>query len=150
VRDFTAERPNQRWVADITEFATDEGKLYVAGVRDLCTGPGRPVSRHRLRVSFGSTRRSQRPVLQVAVLSADIHFVENRIDVAVRPSAFSQFVSIDVDGHVPSDNWFHLEPGGCRTIGCRARGASLDVARCHVRALKAPDAVHFYEKRGRS
>ena len=35
-RDFTAERPNQRWVADITEFATDEGKLHVAGIRDLC------------------------------------------------------------------------------------------------------------------
>jgi transposase InsO family protein len=35
-RDFSAARPNQRWVADITEFATDEGKLYVAGVRDLC------------------------------------------------------------------------------------------------------------------
>lgn len=35
-RDFTAERPNQRWVADITEFVTDEGKLYVAGIRDLC------------------------------------------------------------------------------------------------------------------
>jgi putative transposase len=35
-RDFTAERPNERWVADITEFATAEGELYVAGVRDLC------------------------------------------------------------------------------------------------------------------
>ena len=35
-RDFTAERPNQRWVADISEFATGEGKLHVAGVRDLC------------------------------------------------------------------------------------------------------------------
>ena len=35
-RDFTAERPNQRWVADITEFPTGEGKLHVAGVRDLC------------------------------------------------------------------------------------------------------------------
>jgi transposase InsO family protein len=35
-RDFTAERPNERWVADITEFVTAEGKLYVAGVRDLC------------------------------------------------------------------------------------------------------------------
>lgn len=35
-RDFKAERPNQRWVADITEFATDEGTLYLAGVRDLC------------------------------------------------------------------------------------------------------------------
>jgi putative transposase len=35
-RDFTAERPNQRWVADITEFPTGEGKLHLAGVRDLC------------------------------------------------------------------------------------------------------------------
>lgn len=34
-RDFTATAPNQRWVADITEFATDEGRLYVAGVLDL-------------------------------------------------------------------------------------------------------------------
>lgn len=35
-RDFTAQRPNQRWVADITEFPTGEGKLHLAGVRDLC------------------------------------------------------------------------------------------------------------------
>jgi putative transposase len=35
-RDFTATRPNQRWVADITEFPTGEGKLHLAGVRDLC------------------------------------------------------------------------------------------------------------------
>ncbi|MFN8185949.1 MAG: IS3 family transposase [Gaiellales bacterium] len=35
-RDFAATRPNQRWVADIAEFPTDEGTLYLAGVRDLC------------------------------------------------------------------------------------------------------------------
>jgi transposase InsO family protein len=35
-RDFTASKPNQRWVADITEFPTDERTLYLAGVRDLC------------------------------------------------------------------------------------------------------------------
>ncbi len=35
-RDFTAARPNLRWVADITEFPTGEGPLYVAGIRDLC------------------------------------------------------------------------------------------------------------------
>ena len=34
-RDFTAGRPNMRWVADFTEFPTDEGKLYLAGIRDL-------------------------------------------------------------------------------------------------------------------
>ena len=30
-RDFTARRPNQRWVADITEFSTGEGELHLAG-----------------------------------------------------------------------------------------------------------------------
>jgi putative transposase len=34
-RDFTATSPNERWVADITEFPTGEGKLFLAGVRDL-------------------------------------------------------------------------------------------------------------------
>ena len=35
-RQFRAVRPNMAWVADITEFPTGEGKLYVAGIRDLC------------------------------------------------------------------------------------------------------------------
>lgn len=32
---FTAEKPNQRWVADFTYVATEEGWLYVAAVLDL-------------------------------------------------------------------------------------------------------------------
>ncbi len=35
-RDFTAERSNQRWVADITEFKCRDGKLYLSGIKDLC------------------------------------------------------------------------------------------------------------------
>ena len=34
-RNFTATRPNQKWVADITYIPTDEGWLYLAGVMDL-------------------------------------------------------------------------------------------------------------------
>jgi len=34
-RDFTAAASNQRWVADITEFACCDGKLYLAGILDL-------------------------------------------------------------------------------------------------------------------
>ncbi len=34
-RDFSAERSDLRWVADITEFACSDGKLYLAGIRDL-------------------------------------------------------------------------------------------------------------------
>lgn len=39
-REFTAEKPNQKWVSDITYVATDEGWLYLAGVMDL---HGRPI-----------------------------------------------------------------------------------------------------------
>jgi transposase InsO family protein len=34
-RDFTATRSDLRWVADITEFRCVDGKLYLAGIRDL-------------------------------------------------------------------------------------------------------------------
>jgi transposase InsO family protein len=34
-QDFSAERPNQKWVSDITYIATDEGWLYLAVVVDL-------------------------------------------------------------------------------------------------------------------
>jgi putative transposase len=35
-RDFTAERPNMRCVADLAQFPTREGPLHVAAIRDLC------------------------------------------------------------------------------------------------------------------
>ena len=34
-QDFTAEVPDRRWVADISEFSCWDGKLYLAGIRDL-------------------------------------------------------------------------------------------------------------------
>ena len=34
-RDFTAERSDLRWVADISEFHCCDGKLFLAGIRDL-------------------------------------------------------------------------------------------------------------------
>ncbi len=34
-QDFSAERPNQKWVCDITYIGTDEGWLYLAVVLDL-------------------------------------------------------------------------------------------------------------------
>jgi len=35
-RDFTAAKPNQKMVSDITYLWTEEGWLYIAGVMDLC------------------------------------------------------------------------------------------------------------------
>ena len=34
-RVFTADVPNQVWVADITEHWTDEGKLHCCAIKDL-------------------------------------------------------------------------------------------------------------------
>lgn len=34
-RDFTAEGPNRLWLTDLTEHPTDEGKLYLAAVKDV-------------------------------------------------------------------------------------------------------------------
>jgi putative transposase len=36
-QNFTASRPNQVWVGDITYISTDEGWLYLAVVLDLCS-----------------------------------------------------------------------------------------------------------------
>ncbi len=36
-RQFSFELPNQAWVGDITYIPTDEGWLYMAAVKDLCT-----------------------------------------------------------------------------------------------------------------
>jgi putative transposase len=36
-RQFAADRPNRKWVADITYVATDQGWLYLAAVLDLCS-----------------------------------------------------------------------------------------------------------------
>ncbi len=36
-RQFVAERPNQKWIADFTYIWTAEGWLYVAAVIDLCS-----------------------------------------------------------------------------------------------------------------
>jgi len=36
-QEFSAERPDQRWVTDITQIQTAEGWLYLAVVEDLCT-----------------------------------------------------------------------------------------------------------------
>jgi transposase InsO family protein len=38
VRDFTAMRPDEKWLTDITEHPTAEGKLYLCAVKDCYSG----------------------------------------------------------------------------------------------------------------
>ena len=37
-RHFKAEQPDQVWLTDITEHWTDEGKLYMCALKDVCSG----------------------------------------------------------------------------------------------------------------
>ena len=37
LRDFTADTLNQLWLVDITEHWTDEGKLYLCAIKDVCS-----------------------------------------------------------------------------------------------------------------
>jgi putative transposase len=37
-RAFDVSAPNRAWVSDITYISTDEGWLYLAGIKDLCSG----------------------------------------------------------------------------------------------------------------
>ena len=37
-RDFTATALNEKWLTDITEHPTGEGKLYLCAVKDVCSG----------------------------------------------------------------------------------------------------------------
>jgi len=37
-RHFTADRPDELWLTDITEHPTTEGKLYLCAIKDACSG----------------------------------------------------------------------------------------------------------------
>ena len=37
-RDFKADKPNQKWVTDVTEFKVHDGKLYLSPIIDLFNG----------------------------------------------------------------------------------------------------------------
>ncbi|MFZ3560793.1 IS3 family transposase [Streptomyces sp. BH055] len=58
-RDFTANGPNRLWLADITEHATDEGKLYLRAIKDV-------FSRRIVGYSIDARMKSQ---LAVAALN---------------------------------------------------------------------------------
>lgn len=37
-RDFSATKPNEKWVTDASELKYDEGKLYLSPIKDLFNG----------------------------------------------------------------------------------------------------------------
>ena len=58
---------------------------------------------------------------------------------------FAQSIAIDVEGFLPSDNWFHLAPDGAKPIRLARRAATDPAARPtgDIRSLNAEAAVSF-------
>jgi putative transposase len=60
-RDFTADRPNRLWLADITEHRTGEGKLYLCAIKDVWSNRivGYPIdSRMKSRLAVNALRNA--------------------------------------------------------------------------------------------
>jgi len=36
-RDFVAQRPNQKWVTDVTQYRIGDERIYLSAIKDLCT-----------------------------------------------------------------------------------------------------------------
>lgn len=71
-RGFSAERPNQKWVTDVTEFGVDGEKVYLSPMIDLFNGevisyavstsPSMALVREMLEGAFPRLREGDRPI----------------------------------------------------------------------------------------
>jgi len=59
----------------------------------------------------------------------------------VQSAAFARSLALEVPGHVPEDNYFHLAPGMARTVRCIPRGGAPRF-RASLRALNSPETLH--------
>jgi putative transposase len=82
-RDFTADRPNQLWLTDITEHPTAEGKLYLCAVKDV-------FSKRIVGYSIDSRMKSR---LAVAALDNAVARRENVAGCVLHSDRGSQFRS---------------------------------------------------------
>lgn len=102
-RDFQADRPNQKWLADFTYIRTAEGWLYVAVVLDL-------FSRRAVGWSMKADRDAS--LVMDALMTAPFATREGRCS----PASFGPGIAIH-ERAVPAASgrqWYHLlnEPCG--------------------------------------
>jgi hypothetical protein len=102
---FTAARPNEKWLTDITEHPTEEGKLYLCAIRDVCSG----------RIVGYSMDSRMKAALAVSAL---------RNAIALR-SPVATIVHSD-RGSQGGFNWSsqHLDPGGVGGQASRVDGGA--------------------------
>lgn len=77
-RNFTATAPNVKWVTDITEFKTGEGKVYLCVIKDLYQGlvvgwgmSARATAEFVVDTVLLTLEKTQRPRSQPTILHSD-------------------------------------------------------------------------------
>lgn len=65
-------------------------------------------------------------------------------DLLVGAQRYAHTLQIDVPGHVPADNYFHLAPGGERRVSLRALPGAGAALKAEVGALNASHRVYAY------
>ena len=102
-RQFTATRPNQRWVADLTDVATWRGFVYVAFLIDVCSrrivgGRASSSRRRDLALDAVDPALSDRPIGESArvvhprdrgVPYLSIRYTEQLAEAGIEPSVGS-------------------------------------------------------------
>jgi beta-mannosidase len=60
--------------------------------------------------------RGRAEAMTLTAISATLHDGPDGWNLTLSADRFAQSVAIDVEGFLPSDNWFHLAPGAAKTI----------------------------------
>lgn len=108
-REFTATAPNQKWVTDVTEFATPDGKVYLAPVMDL-------FDRQILAWAIGTA-----PTLELTNGAL-------RDALATLPDGPTPLVHSDQGFHYQHASWRALLAGAGATPSMSRKGNCLDNA----------------------
>jgi beta-mannosidase len=90
----------------LVELATPDGTLLGSDVF-LPAGPGRPV------------------VADLGLRAVARHDDQQRWSLTVSAEGFAQWVRVDVPGFRAADSWFHLPPGGSKTLALTPTGPSV-------------------------
>ncbi len=137
--------------ASVTGGFTDVNFAYRFGPRTFDTATARLVDHAGavLAESVHLVGGPARPVERGIGLTATARPVPDGWSVEVRTEGAAQYVHLDVNGGDLEDSWFHLPPGGSRTITVRACdpaatpigrvGASNSATSVPIRVLPASD-----------
>ncbi|MCR5344425.1 MAG: IS3 family transposase [Lachnospiraceae bacterium] len=110
-RDFTAKRPNEKWLTDITEFGIPAGKVYLSPLIDCYDGM---------------------PVAWSIGISPSYKLVENMLDAALRTLKNNEkpIVHSDRGWHYRDIKWIRKIESAGLTRSMSAKGCSADNAAC--------------------